>query len=268
LFHSVAFVAEGKKSSILDPRFKQGMDERPHIRRPPSYSDSLLFMPDHSLEPIVPLKHIELQEQLLSPRTDIDEFTVPRPIPSSRTFTPAETWFNRLIGFAFHITLIGLFETIFFFQFVSVTEDTGLEKMVNNYVNGILTSCGNWTQNTTLYVNEVLSLLINTTTVAQQNQNAASSRNAGNRILQIQAWLYVASLGSSVIIVAILGHRASLRLAWKRILLENAIMVTLLGIYEYVFFRTIIYNYNNLSLPELNEFVVTQLQQQCGLLTQ
>jgi len=42
--------------------------------------------------------------------------------------------------------------------------------------------------------------------------------------------------------------------------------VTLLGIYEYIFFRTIIYNYNNLSLPELNEFIVGQLQQQCGLL--
>jgi len=223
-------------------------------------------MPDHILEPIVSLKHIELQEQLLSPRTDVDEFDHPRPIQPSRTFTPAETWFNRLIGFAFHITLIGLFETIFFFQFVSVTEDTGLEKMVNNYVNGILTSCGNWTLNTTLLVNDILTLLINTTTVTQQNQNAASTRNAGNFLLQQQAWLYVASLGSSVIIVAILGHRASLRLAWKRILLENAIMVTLLGIYEYIFFRTIIYNYNNLSLPELNEFVVIQLQQQCGLL--
>jgi hypothetical protein len=191
---------------------------------------------------------------------------VPRPILSSRTFTPAETWFNRLIGFAFHITLIGLFETVFFFQFVSVTENTGLQKTVDGYVNGVLTSCGNWTQNTTLYVNEVLSLFINTTTVAQQNQDAASSRNAANKILQIQAWLYVASLGSGVIIAVFLGHRASLRLAWKRILLENAIMVTLLGIYEYIFFRTIIYNYNNLSLPELNEFIVGQLQQQCGLL--
>ena len=242
------------------------MDERPHIRRPPSYSDSLLFMPDHTLEPIVPLKHIELQEQLISPRTDLDEFTVPRPIQPSRTFTPAETWFNRFIGFAFHITLIGLFETIFFFQFVSVTEDTGLQKTVDGYVNGILTSCGNWTQNTTLLVNDVLSLFINTTEVQQQNQISASNINSANRALQIQAWLYVGVLGTSVIIAAILGHRASLRLAWKRILLENAIMVTLLGIYEYVFFRTIIYNYDNLSLPELNEFVVTQLQDQCGLL--
>jgi hypothetical protein len=89
---------------------------------------------------------------------------------------------------------------------------------------------------------------------------------SANLVLERQAWLYVAGLGFALILSAGLGHRMSLRLAWKRILLENAIMVALLGIYEFVFFRTIIYNYNNLSLPELNQFVVSQLQDQCGLL--
>jgi hypothetical protein len=241
------------------------MDYRPRIKRPPSYSDSLLFLPDEPLEPLVPLRHIGLQEeQLLSPRTDNDEFTSnPH---SGRTFTPIETWFNRLLGFAFHITLIGLFETVFFFQYVSVSENTGLQKMVDNYVGGILTTCGNWTANTTLFVEEVLTLLINTTEVQQQYESALSNRMTANGILERQAWLYVAGLGASVILAAAMGHRASIRLAWKRILLENAIMVALLGIYEFVFFRTIIYNYNNLSLPELNQFVVSQLQGQCGLL--
>ena len=243
-----------------------GMDDRPRIKRPPSYSDSLLFLPDQPLEPLIPRRHGNIQEEILSPRTDIDEFTIPHPRQPSRTFTPAETWFNRLLGFAFHITLIGVFETVFFFQFVSVSENSGLTKMVDGYVNGILTTCGNWTANTTLFVDEVLPLLINTTVVEEQYQSAYSSRISGNRTLQIQAWLYVATLGGGVLIAASIGHCASLRLAWKRILLENAIMVTLLGIYEFLFFKTIIYNYNNLSLPELNEFIVNQLQQQCGLL--
>jgi hypothetical protein len=139
--------------------------------------------------------------------------------------------------------------------------------MVDGYVNGILTTCGNWTANTTLFVDEVLPLLINTTVIEEQYQSAYSSRISGNRLLQIQAWLYVATLGGGVLIAASIGRCASLRLAWKRILLENAIMVSLLGIYEFLFFKTIIYNYNNLSLPELNEFIVNQLQQQCDLLT-
>jgi hypothetical protein len=43
-------------------------------------------------------------------------------------------------------------------------------------------------------------------------------------------------------------------------------MVTLLGLYELTFFKTIIYRYENMSLPELDGFVVGQLQSQCGLL--
>jgi hypothetical protein len=178
----------------------------------------------------------------------------------------AETWYNRLIGFAFHITLISIFETVFFFQFVSQTEDKGLQKMVEGYVNGILTSCDTWSSNTTLFVNDILSDLINTTTVQQDYQQAVQSRRSQNDTLQVQAWLYVIGLASITVVVVSLGHQASLRLAWKRILIDNALMVTLLGIYEFLFFKTIIYNYQNLSLPELNEYVVNQLQQTCGLL--
>jgi hypothetical protein len=40
-----------------------------------------------------------------------------------------------------------------------------------------------------------------------------------------------------------------------------------LGLYELTFFKTIIYNYENISLPELDGFVVNQLSSQCGVLT-
>jgi len=238
------------------------MNDRPHIRRPPSYSDSLLYLPERPLPPLVPL-----QEPLLSPRTDIDEFTQPRPLVPTRTFTPAETWYNRLIGFAFHITLISLFETVFFFQFISKSEDTGLQKTIESYISGILSSCNGWSPNTTILIEDILSLAINTTVVQQDYQQAVQNRQQWNAGLQIQAWLYVAGLTSTLLLVIGLGHQASLRLAWKRILLENAIMVSLLGLYEFIFFRTIIYNYQNMYLPELNEYVVQQLQQRCGLLS-
>jgi len=162
--------------------------------------------------------------------------------------------------------LISLFETVFFFQFISKSEDSGLQKMVNGYINGILMQCNSWSSNTTQVVEDMLLLLINTTMVAQDYHQALTSREHSNNALQVQAWLYVGGLSCSLIVAILLGHQASLRLAWKRILIENAIMVTLLGLYEFIFFKTIIYNYQNLSLPELNEFVVTQLQQTCGLL--
>jgi len=234
------------------------MDTKPHIRRPPSYSDSLLYLPELSQAPLVSYRPLQLQES----QTKADEFTQP-PI---RTFTVAETWYNRLLGFAFHITLISIFETVFFFEFISHSEDMGIQKTLEGYIKGILTTCNTWSPNTTLFVNDVLSDLINTTTVYQQDQQAVLNRHSQNSGLQVQAWLYVAGLASITIVAGVLGHQASLRLAWKRILIDNALMVTLLGIYEFLFFKTIIYNYQNLSLPELNEYVVAQLQQTCGLL--
>jgi hypothetical protein len=179
----------------------------------------------------------------------------------------AETWYNRLLGFAFHITLISIFETVFFFEFISKSEDTGLQKTLEGYIKGILTTCNTWSPNVTLFVNEVLSDLINTTVVQQQDQQAVLTRHSENGALQVQAWLYVGGLASITVVTGVLGHQASLRLAWKRILIDNALMVTLLGIYEFLFFKTIIYNYQNLSLPELNEYVINQLQQTCGLLS-
>ena len=241
------------------------MDTKPHIRRPPSYSDSLLYLPELSQAPLVPYRPLHIQEPVLSPRTDVDEFSNPQ-VPS-RTFTVAETWYNRLLGFAFHITLISIFETVFFFEFISKSEDTGIQKTLEGYIKGILTTCNTWSPNTTLFVNDVLSDLINTTTVYQQDQQAVLNRRSENSGLQVQAWLYVGGLASITVVTGVLGHQASLRLAWKRILIDNALMVTLLGIYEFLFFKTIIYNYQNLSLPELNEYVVNQLQQTCDLLS-
>lgn len=227
-------------------------------RRPPSYSDSLLYLPETILSE--PLFKPSISESINAQLpTDI--------VIPSKEYTPFEKWYNRFMGFGLHLTLISLFETVFFFHFVSRSEDTGLRSTVDSYVNGVLNSCGNWTANTTSVVDEVLSLFINVTDVYQQNQISSVTISQYNGRLQLQAWMYVAGLCSVVAIGAALGRQARLRLAWRRILIENLIMVTLLGLYEYTFFNTIIFNYDNMSTAELNAFIVNQLQQTCGLLT-
>ena len=125
----------------------------PHLRRPPSYSDSLFFLPSEPLEPLILPQQPSIQPQH-------NEFGS-RPI----AFTNAETWYNRCMSFLFHISLISLFETIFFFQFISVSEDSGLQKTLDGYITNILTSCNQWPPNQTLIVNDILSVLINTTDI-------------------------------------------------------------------------------------------------------
>ena len=236
------------------------MEAEPRLRRPPSYSDSLFFLPSEPLDPLILPSQPSLQEtQPLSPNQN--EFGS-RPI----AFTNAETWYNRCMNFLFHISLISLFETIFFFQFISVSEDSGLKNTLDGYITNILTSCNQWSPNQTLVVNDILSVLINTTQITASYEVALQSRHAYNYQLQVKSWLYVATLVSSTLVLGCIGKCVPLRLAWKRILLDNLIMVSLLGLYEFLFFRTIIYNYETMSLPELNQFIVNQLQQTCNLL--
>jgi hypothetical protein len=181
-------------------------------------------------------------------------------------YSPCEKWYNRILGFGVHIFLLSLFETVFFFQYISQSENSGLQKTVDGYVNGILSSCGSWSHNTTTDVNELLSLILNVTEITEQGQQYYRDRTTFNHTLELQAWMYVLGLFLTVVLSSAIGYRASLRLAWRRILIDNGIMILLLGLYEWIFFRTIIYNYENISLPELNLFIVQQLQGTCDVL--
>ena len=236
------------------------MEAEPRLKRPPSYSDSLFFLPPEPLEPLlVPSRQqLQIQEQHQQHQ---NEFGI-RPIP----YTNAEIWYNRCMSFLFHISLISLFETIFFFQFISVSEDSGLQKTLDGYITSILTSCSQWSPNQTILVNDILSVFINISEVTAAYETAVLERHTFNYNLQIRSWLYVATLVSSSCVLGCIGKCVPLRLSWKRILVDNLIMVSLLGLYEFLFFRTIIYNYDTMSLPELNQFIVNQLQQTCGLL--
>jgi hypothetical protein len=249
---------------------------RKPLKRPPSYSDSFVFLDleplsingrplladtaeptertsPHSLSPIRPLHPVASAGQFST-------FSIPA------GFSTTEKWATRFLGFGVHLSLVSVFETLFFFLFISKSEDSGLTGVLDGYVGGILASCHSWPANTTAVVNDILSVLINATQVATAANQAALQRQAYNRTLELQAWGYVGGLIGIVLLSTWVTHHRGLRIAWRRILLENLIMVSLLGLYELTFFKTIIYRYENMSLPELDGFVVGQLQAQCGLL--
>ena len=228
------------------------------IKRPPSYSDSFLYINNGTSDFTIgdPL----LRTSLSSIITETED----HPVPSH--YSPCEKWYNRLLGFGVHIFLLSLFETVFFFQYISQSENAGLQKTVDGYVNGILSSCGSWSQNVTMDMNEVLSLFLNVSDITEQGQQAFYNRITFNQALEVQAWMYVLGLFVAVLLSGGMGYKAGLRLAWRRILIDNGIMIALLAVYEWTFFNTFIYRYENLSLPEINQALINQLQNQCGLM--
>jgi hypothetical protein len=245
------------------------MEVRSSGKRPPSYSDSFLFLPEAS-EPLV-LRRLDTNNNNHNNTSlSLNSFsTAPPPDESNNTipYTACERWNSRILSFSLHLLLISLFETLFFFLFVSKTEDTGLESALSSYISSTLETCADWSPNTTIVVNDVLSLLLNATAVQEEGLTAAQSRHQFNEGLEWIAWSYTVGLATLFVGLGVGACSCKLRIAWKRILVENSIMIALLGIYEAMFFRTIIYRYKNMTEAELTAFLVGQLQTTCGLLT-
>jgi len=174
---------------------------------------------------------------------------------------------KRCISFMLHIAFIGVFETIFFFTVVSKSEDAGVQNTVESYVAGTLAKCSSWPPNTTAAISELLDILLNSTHAIADAEKAAESRLSYNQFLQAQAWIYVAILFLMLSISAFAAKYRNIRINWTVIFTDNVCMILLLGIYEYFFFRTIIYNYKSLSTQELDGILINQFERTCKLTT-
>jgi hypothetical protein len=221
------------------------------MRRPPSYSDSFLVLGNTDiLTPIL----------TNSPPTSIqDAETFPTPQLRPSRSRKVLCFLFAFKG-SFHILLISAFETLFYFLYVNKSENAGILTTINTYYNPIVSNCqNNWGNTTKWLIHEVLTNELNVSQIDAAGNQEATTRAAYNQTLLIWSSMY------SVICLGICGI-ASLsvwckgwKLPWGRILAENFMFVVLLGLYEFFFFRTIIYNYETIGTAELNQYIVDGL---------
>ena len=218
----------------------------PLSKRPISYSESHMHIPN-------------IQSQLAPLLVEDTRITV-----STQTQTPiyyiVYTWSLR---FSMHLALISLFETIFFWHFISVSEDTALISLVQGYTQGVLTNCNHLTQNQSSLVRDIFDLFINQTLVDAAGAAAATTRSKFNAILIRTSWLYFGGLLTLFSVIAALGIFKRYKTDCPAIIGENLTLVTFLGLYEWMFFSTIVLRYQAISMQELDSMVVDEFQQQC-----
>lgn len=180
-----------------------------------------------------------------------------------------ETWREWLIKRALllgvkggiHITLISVFETVFFFMYVSRSENDGILKTLDVYYKPFLNECYSWSPT---FRSDLLDILdwagaANQTVVDAAGRVAAAERSAENLHLLWLSLGYTAGcigIGAICITTLVWSKR---RVKWKELVGEHIFFVIILGLYEWFFFRTIIYNYNTLSTPELNQYLADGL---------
>jgi len=223
--------------------------------RPVSFSENDIRLPKLT-------SSFSIQEPLL--------LQLPPSPPSQPTnqlqLTPKrERWLPLLhywaLRFSFHLSLISLFETIFFWTFISKSEDQALINVINGYTAGIVSSCGNLTAPDKQVIAELIALFLNQTINAENN--ALERRNDYNQGLVLNSWLYTAGITCIFSCLTVSNYLCKNDVNWRNLILENLTLVALLGLYELMFFSTVILKYQSISIQELDGLVINELLAAC-----
>lgn len=182
--------------------------------------------------------------------------------------TNESVFVNIVIRFVFHIALISVFESVFFFLYISKLEDSGIISTVNSVIANVVNSCMYFTPDEDAIVSDVLSLFINTTNIVKDANNQYSMRTAFNHTLLLRAWVYVGGLGGLFLLLILYVYLRSIKLHWGKLVLENIGLVLMLATYEYMFFSTIIFPYMPITGSEITRNAIENLQATCGILTE
>jgi len=226
----------------------------------------------HTPENVERMKHASNTN--LSALLDMEP-TAPIVLPALPTHIPIvihesheSSFINVLIRFVFHIALISVFESLFFFFYISKLEDNGIISTVNSIVDNVVNSCRNFTPAEDAIVSDVLSLFINTTNIATDANNQYSMRATFNQTLLLRAWVYVGGLGGLFVVLILYVYVRGIRVHWGKLILENIGLVLMLATYEYMFFSTIIFPYMPITGSEITRNAIQNLQTTCGILTE
>jgi hypothetical protein len=172
---------------------------------------------------------------------------------------------NLVLKFLFHIFLIAVFETVFFFRYVSEMEDGGILNSIQYFSSGLVQSCRNLTVGERAYVNTYLGPYVNASQIQVAGSAMFLQRSGTNAALFVRSWIYVSAFG--VVCVAWF-----LFVVWKKqvvnyraVCLETIGLVTILALYEIMFFTTIIMPYTPISSQEITANTVLALEDQCRL---
>ena len=195
------------------------------------------------------------------------EWTEPEWTERSSISTYEKRTLEIFVKLLVHITLISIFETLFYFLYIASLENNGIEWTINTFINGAVDECKLMNTTQVQQMNHILDKYINASQIIRIGNLQESFRILYNNTISLRAWIYISVLSGLLSVVILYVKCRRIKLNWIYILLENTSMVLLLGLYELVFFNTIIYPYQPISTDEIERNMIQQLQSGCGLLT-
>lgn len=166
---------------------------------------------------------------------------------------------GKVFYYILHLMLISLFETMFYFNYVSVEEDAAITGQIMGLVEPIGKQCGMVPIEIREEIIKVLEMINNTGYIEEKGE-----REEYNNGLKERAMIIVYGLiGICMIIGIVLWWIDKKRLSWKQMILDTIVMVGVLGMYEYGFFMNYVSKYKVIGTTEIEWNVREYLIKQC-----
>jgi len=232
-------------------------------KRPVSLSDSHIYIGNYINESVNDF-HVRSKPLIENDAIDLVPSKTETVITNFDRYL--EVGVDYSLRFVFHIFLISIFEVLFYFKFVSKDEDRGILGATNYYTSSIINSCRGLNKNETALFNTVLEKFINASQVLAAGSVAAANRSVINDAIFRLSLSYIWILGSIQALLFLVCYFKKFKIAWSSVIGENVALVTFLGLYELMFFETIIKTYQAETPDEISALFVLGLQNTCGLL--
>lgn len=246
----------------LPPPPRQKAHSDGHIQLPRNLALMDLGLPiDEQPPPFHRIRTIPSSLELMAAAAAEEEIAAPQ--AASRWVPLTVTVHTAALHGIFHLLLISLFETLFFWLFVSRQEDSALTGLVNTYTGRAFATCATMTPLQRADLREWVSLFLNTSTVVTDAATAAEERQAFNSALLRNSWLYFGGLVTAFGLLTSTAHLRRLPVRWTHLIGENLALVTFLGLYEWMFFRTVALQYRAVTPAELDGMVVSEFLTDC-----
>jgi hypothetical protein len=171
---------------------------------------------------------------------------------------------KKITLFFFHLLLISIFELIFFFSLVVNYEKYGIMNLIEGYLETFSTVCDELDPLEKGYFTYFVNLFLNETKIDTDARISHKERVEFNNKLLLQGIYYCIGILSVIIAIVTINKYFKLKIKFKTVIVDNIIMILILGIYEYIFFKTIVLRYIDISSKELDGDIVAKLQE-CGI---
>lgn len=168
--------------------------------------------------------------------------------------------YRRAISFIFHLFLISFFEILFFFTVIVSNENQALYNIADAYIAPIVGYCQNLNQtDKSLFIN-IFNYVVNSTNINAYANQDYQNRKAYNNQITLLAWMYVLIIFTLLTFLTLFNkYYLKIKINYKKILLDNFCMIILLGLYEYMFFNTVVIKYENIDSYILTQYVVNKI---------